>query len=84
MADDWWFHVANLSGLRGNCIADTRAGVILGMSEAHLYRIAGRGLERVRSYWLCRDRRIGDAPGRLDPPLNRRRKRGGHQSKRNE
>lgn len=47
---DWWFHVANLSGLRGNCIADTRAGVILGTSEAHLYRIAGRGLERVRSF----------------------------------
>jgi hypothetical protein len=47
---DWWFHVANLSRLRGNCIADTRAGVILGTSEAQLYRIAGKGLERVRSF----------------------------------
>jgi hypothetical protein len=55
---DWWFHVANLSGLRGGCIADTRAGVILGTSEGHLYRIAGRGLERVRSF----DR----APGRTE------------------
>jgi len=44
---DWWFHVANLSGLRGNCVADTRAGVILGTSEAHLYRIAGKGVEMV-------------------------------------
>ena len=52
---DWWFHVASLS-VRGNCIADTRAGVILGTSEAHLYRIAGKGVERVRSF----DR----APGR--------------------
>jgi hypothetical protein len=53
---DWWFHVANLSGLRGNCVADTRAGVIVGTSEAHLYRIAGKGLERIGSF----DR----APGR--------------------
>ena len=43
---DWWFHVATLRGLQGNCIADTRAGVILGTSDAHLYRIAGKGLER--------------------------------------
>ena len=42
---DWWFHVANLSGWRANCIADTRAGVILGTSDAHLYRIAGKGGE---------------------------------------
>ena len=47
---DWWFHVANLSGLRGNCIADTRAGVILGTSEGHLFRIAGEGVERVESF----------------------------------
>jgi hypothetical protein len=55
---DWWVHVANLSGLRGNCIADTRAGVILGTTEGHLCRIAGRGLERVRSFER--------APGRLE------------------
>ena len=55
---DWWFHVANLSGLRGNCMADTRAGVILGTSEAHLYRVAGKGLERVRSF--------STAPGRKE------------------
>ncbi|MDQ6876645.1 MAG: hypothetical protein M3082_02900 [Candidatus Dormibacteraeota bacterium] len=47
---DWWFHVAGLRGLRGNCIADTRAGVIVGTSDAHLYRVAGKGLERVRSF----------------------------------
>ena len=43
---DWWFHVANLSGLRGNCIADTRAGVILGTSEGHLFRIAVSAVQR--------------------------------------
>jgi hypothetical protein len=53
---DWWFHVANLRGLVGNCIADTRAGVIVGTSDAHLYRITGKGLERVRSF--------AGAPGR--------------------
>jgi len=47
---DWWFHVANLSGLRGNCIADTRAGVIVGTSEGHLFRIAGEGVEQVQSF----------------------------------
>lgn len=47
---EWWFHVANLSGLQGNCMADTRAGVLLGTSEGHLYRIAGKGLERVHSF----------------------------------
>src|SRR2546428_925541 len=55
---DWWFHVANLRGLRGNCIADTRAGVIVGTSDAHLYRIAGKGLERVSSF--------ARAPGRKE------------------
>jgi hypothetical protein len=55
---DWWFHVANISGLRGNCIADTRAGVIVGTSNAHLYRIAGKGLERVDSF--------AKAPGRSE------------------
>ena len=55
---DWWFHVANISGLLGTCIADTRAGVIVGTSDAHLYRIAGKGLERVRSF--------AGAPGRKE------------------
>jgi hypothetical protein len=55
---DWWFHVGKLRGLRGKCIADTRAGVIVGTSEGHLYRIAGKGLERVRSFDM--------APGRKE------------------
>jgi hypothetical protein len=55
---DWWFHVATLRGLRATCIADTRAGVIVGTSDAHLYRIAGKGVERVSSF----DR----APGRSE------------------
>jgi len=39
---DGWFHVGDVpEGLRAQCIADTRAGVIVGTSEAHLYRIAG-------------------------------------------
>jgi hypothetical protein len=55
---DWWFHVANLSGLQANCMADTRAGVIVGTSEAHLYRIAGKGVERVTAF--------DKTPGRKD------------------
>lgn len=47
---DWWFHVANLSGLEAACIADTRAGVIIGTSQAHLYRVAGKGTERVTAF----------------------------------
>jgi hypothetical protein len=47
---DWWFHVGTLDGLRGECMADTRAGVIVGSSEAHLFRIEGEGLARVASF----------------------------------
>lgn len=42
---DRWVHVVNLSGLRAGCIADTRAGVVIGTSEARLFRVAGEGLE---------------------------------------
>src|ERR1700694_6011796 len=44
---DGWFHFGTLDGLGGNCLADTRAGVIIGTSEAHLFRVAGEGLEEV-------------------------------------
>ncbi len=47
---DWWFRVADFRGLKGTCIADTRAGVIAGSSRAHLLRVAGDGLERVASF----------------------------------
>lgn len=47
---DWWFHVADFKGFKGTCMADTRAGVIVGSSRAHLFRIAGEGLERVASF----------------------------------
>lgn len=47
---DWWFHVADLEKHRAGCAADTRAGVILGTSEAGLFRIAGEGLERIESF----------------------------------
>jgi hypothetical protein len=47
---DWWFHVGTLEGLRGNCLADTRAGLIVGASEARLFRVAGKGLERVLEF----------------------------------
>jgi hypothetical protein len=46
---DWWFHVGNLEGLTASCLADTRAGVVLGTSDAGLFRVAGEGLERVQS-----------------------------------
>ena len=47
---DGWFHFGTLDGLGGNCLADTRAGVIIGTSEAHLFRVAGEGLERVSAF----------------------------------
>jgi hypothetical protein len=49
-AADWWFHVATLEDLRGNCIADTAAGVLVGTTQAHLLRVSGRGVERVGSF----------------------------------
>jgi hypothetical protein len=45
-----WTHVGTLEGLRGNCLADTRAGVVIGTSEAHLYRVGDGGIERVPSF----------------------------------
>ena len=48
---EWWVHVGDLDGgLRANCMADTRAGVILGTSEARLFRVAGEGLEAVAGF----------------------------------
>src|SRR5258708_32095688 len=39
---DGWFHVGDVpEGLQARCIPDTRAGVLVGASEAHLYRVAG-------------------------------------------
>jgi photosystem II stability/assembly factor-like uncharacterized protein len=39
-----------MSGLEAKCIADTRAGVVVGTSSAHLSRIAGAGVERVDAF----------------------------------
>jgi hypothetical protein len=47
---DWWFQVETMEGLRANCLADTRAGLIVGTSEARLYRVAGQGLEPVAGF----------------------------------
>jgi hypothetical protein len=51
-----WTHAGTLDGLRGNCVADTRAGVVVGTSEAHLDRVEDGGLERVRSFDAVRGR----------------------------
>jgi hypothetical protein len=47
---DWWFRVAALEGLRATCLADTRAGVVVGTEEAHLFRVAGEGLEQITTF----------------------------------
>jgi len=47
---EWWFSVARMKGLKARCIADTRAGVVVGTSSAHLCRIAGEGVERVDAF----------------------------------
>jgi hypothetical protein len=57
-AIEWWFHVGTLEGVRGNCLADTRAGLIVGAAEAQLFRVAGKGLERVTAF--------DEAQGRAD------------------
>src|SRR3989442_11080342 len=61
-AIDWWFHVGTLEGLRGNCLADTRAGLIVGTSEARLFRVAGEGLEPVGGFDGVEQRSKGDTP----------------------
>ena len=47
-----WARNATLEGehLRANCIADTRPGVLVGASDARLYRVGGEGLERVQPF----------------------------------
>ena len=50
LADDWSRAATLGSSLRANCLAGTRAGVLVGTSEARLYRVAGEGLEAVGSF----------------------------------
>jgi len=45
-----WDRRGTLEGLRANCVADTRAGYVIGTSEAHLYRAVDGGVERVESF----------------------------------
>lgn len=45
-----WLHVADLDALRANCVAGTRAGVVVGTSEARLYRVADEALEPVVAF----------------------------------
>src|SRR2546428_617711 len=47
-----WARSGTLEGehLRANCIADTRPGVLVGASDARLYRVAEGGLERVDQF----------------------------------
>jgi len=48
---EWWVHIGDLEdGLKGQCMADTRAGVILGTSEARLFRVEGEGLQAVAGF----------------------------------
>jgi hypothetical protein len=45
-----WSHRGAFEGLRANCIADTRAGYLVGTSEAHLSRVTERGLEPIEAF----------------------------------
>jgi hypothetical protein len=45
-----WGRQANVEGVSARCIADTRAGVLIGTSEAHLFRIGAGGLQHVESF----------------------------------
>ncbi len=48
-ADDWVLR-GTVEALRATCIADTRAGVVVGTSEAHLKRVTDAGLEAVEAF----------------------------------
>ena len=49
--DDGWSHVATLDRYRGNCVADTDiAGVLVGASEARLYRVEKNAAEPVSAF----------------------------------
>lgn len=54
--DGDWTPVGTLEGVRGNCVADTQAGVVVGTSEAHLYRVGDAATERVPSFDEVRGR----------------------------
>jgi hypothetical protein len=45
-----WARVQALQDLRANCVADTRAGVLVGASEARLFRVVGERLEPVEAF----------------------------------
>jgi hypothetical protein len=45
-----WSRRGALNGLTANCIADTRAGYLVGTSEAGLYRVGDDGLQRVEAF----------------------------------
>lgn len=50
-SDDGWSHAATLEGYGGNCLADTDiAGVLVGTSEAHLYRVEKNAIEPVSAF----------------------------------
>ncbi len=49
--DDGWSHVTTLDPYRGDCMADTDiAGVLVGTSEAHLYRVEKNAAEPVSAF----------------------------------
>jgi hypothetical protein len=48
--DGTWAHIATLEGLSGNCIAGTRAGILVGTAEARLFRVAGEAVEAVSAF----------------------------------
>lgn len=50
-ATERWFRAGTLDDLEATCVADTRAGVLVGTTEGHLFRVAGaRGLEPVEGF----------------------------------
>ncbi|HXF57003.1 MAG TPA: hypothetical protein VNO34_05450 [Actinomycetota bacterium] len=50
-ATERWFRTGSLEDLEATCVTDTRAGVLVGTTEAHLFRVSGaRGLEPVEGF----------------------------------
>jgi hypothetical protein len=47
---DRWTHLADIESHHGNCVAITGEDVLVGSSEARLFRVAGQGLEPVTAF----------------------------------
>ena len=56
VGDGSWARRGSLNGVRANCFADTRAGYLVGTSEAHLYTVEDDGVRLAEPFEQVKDR----------------------------